>query len=150
MSGRFCYIRRCEVRDEGLLADLVALWEASVRATHHFLAESDVCRIRPQVREALTGVAELFVASDAEGRPLAFAGVEGESLEMLFVRPDSFGRGIGGELLERAVTECGVVRLCVNEDNPRAADFYRRRGFATVGRREVVERSTIWETSSRC
>lgn len=137
MSGRFCYIRRCEVRDEGLLSDLVALWEASVRATHHFLAESDVGRIRLQVREALTGVAELFVASDAEGRPLAFAGAEGDSLEMLFVRPDSFGRGIGGELLERAVTACGVVRLCVNEDNPRAADFYRRRGFATVGRREV-------------
>jgi len=137
MSLPFRDIRRCEARDEWLLAELAGLWEDSVRATHLFLAESDICRIRPQVKDALALVPELLVISGDDGRMLAFAGVEDDSLEMLFVRPDCFGCGIGSMLLEYAVTKCGVVRLCVNEDNPRAADFYRSHGFETVGRREV-------------
>ena len=140
MKTRFCDIRRCEVRDDKLLADLVVLWEASVRATHDFLSESDIVRIRGQVTDALKNVRSLFAAVDSSGRSVAFSGADGDSLEMLFVHPDYFGCGIGGLLLEHAMTECGVVRLCVNEDNPRAAEFYKHYGFETIGRQEADSR----------
>lgn len=38
-------------RDSGLLNSLTALWEASVRATHHFLREADIENLKPYVTE---------------------------------------------------------------------------------------------------
>ncbi len=126
----------CAVRDERLIDGLVSVWESSVRATHAFLSEEDIVRIRTQVRAALAGVGMLYVVTDNSKHPVAFMGVAGNELEMLFVHPDCFGRGIGGQMLSYAVRMCGVRRLCVNEDNPRAVAFYGRHGFVTVGRRE--------------
>lgn len=126
----------CAVRDERLVATLVEVWEASVRATHMFLGEEDISRIRMQVHEALAAVDMLYVMNDAAGCPVAFMGAGQGELEMLFVHPDCFGCGIGSRLLAYAVDACGVKRLCVNEDNPRAAAFYARRGFSAVDRLE--------------
>ena len=42
-------------RDGGLLNRLAALWEASVRATHHFLREADIENLKPYVTEGLAG-----------------------------------------------------------------------------------------------
>ena len=136
MYAEFEGPRECAVRDERLVAGLVAVWEASVRDTHAFLAEEDISRIRMQVHEALAAVEMLYVMNDAAGCPVAFMGAGHGELEMLFVHPDCFGCGIGGRLLSHAVDRCGVRRLCVNEDNPRAAAFYRHRGFETVARME--------------
>ncbi len=43
-------------RDGGLLNKLTALWEASVRATHHFLREADISNLKPYVTEGLAGI----------------------------------------------------------------------------------------------
>ena len=52
-------IRRTRAADHDTL---VALWERSVRATHHFLTEADIGALRPLVREALSDDAiELWV-----------------------------------------------------------------------------------------
>lgn len=126
----------CMERSESLVAHLVTVWEASVRATHRFLSEEDILHIKGQVPDAIRGAERLFTVSDADGRPVAFMGTGRGELEVLFVHPDSFGCGIGRSMVEYAVSHCGVERLYVNEDNPRAIGFYEHCGFAIAGRRE--------------
>ena len=43
------------------LPALLQVWEASVRATHHFLSDAEVKQIRKYVPQALTDVTHLFV-----------------------------------------------------------------------------------------
>ena len=57
-------ILECTDRTPALLAQLLDVWERSVRATHTFLSEPEILRIRQYVSEALGGVAHLFAALD--------------------------------------------------------------------------------------
>jgi putative acetyltransferase len=116
---------------------VVEVWEASVRATHDFVTDRDIEVFRPLVREAIAGEIELSCMRDPEGRVAGFIGVVGDKIEMLFVDPARFGRGIGGRLLEHAVRVQGAVTVNVNEQNERALSFYRRRGFEVAGRSET-------------
>lgn len=117
---------------------LTALWEASVRATHSFLAEADIRDIRAQLEPQYFPQVELWVVRGTGGQPLAFLGVAAGAVEarveMLFVHPAAFGHGHGTLLLRHAVQELGACELDVNEQNPKALAFYQRRGFAVVGR----------------
>ena len=118
---------------------LTELWEASVRATHHFVAEADIHYFKPLVRDVYLGAVTLTCAFDdhREGRALGFSGVAEGKIEMLFVAPPAFGRGIGTKLLRHAVNTLGAREVDVNEQNARAVGFYLRRGFVVVGRSEV-------------
>lgn len=113
---------------------LVEVWEASVRATHDFLSETDIERFRPMVRD-LFGTLPLYCIRDAEGSLVAFLGVEGDSLEALFVDADWRGTGIGRRLVQHAVA-LGATRVEVNEQNEQAVGFYRQMGFEVEGRSE--------------
>lgn len=55
------------------LAELLAVWERSVRATHTFLSESEILRIRGYVPQALAAVPQLAVLAE-DGRLLGFLG----------------------------------------------------------------------------
>ena len=74
-------------RSAPLVQDLLEVREKSVRATHLFLSEEEVKKIKPYVPQAVMGVAHLLVAEDETGTPVAFMGVEDGSLEMLFIAP---------------------------------------------------------------
>ncbi len=114
---------------------LLALWERSVRATHHFLTPEDVDFFRPLVLEAFPQV-DLTVAYASEGRPVGFMGLHGsapDKVEMLFVDPPFFRQGVGRLLLDQAVAE-GAAQLDVNEQNPGALAFYQVFGFQVTGR----------------
>lgn len=117
---------------------LAALWEASVRATHAFLAEEHLRDIRAQLEPAYFPQVELWVVRGTGGQPLAFLGVaEGAApgrVEMLFVHPSAMGHGHGTRLLRHAVEELGACEVDVNEQNPAALEFYLRRGFTVAGR----------------
>lgn len=126
-------------RGEALVARLSALWEASVRATHDFLSESDIRMLRPQAAAALRGVARLTVVWNSKREAVAFMGTERGRLEMLFVDPCCRGAGVGRMLVQRAVVEQGVRTLTVNEQNPQARGFYERMGFEVAGRSERDE-----------
>ena len=126
-------------RTPALLSRLLTVWERSVRATHHFLSESEIGRIRGYVPQALGGVAQLLVAQDEAGRAVTFMGVQDGALEMLFIDPDERGKGLGKRLLRYGVERCGVERLTVNEQNPQAAGFYEHMGFQTYRRTECDE-----------
>lgn len=68
---------------------------------------------------------------------VAFMGIGGDRLEMLFVDPDWRGGGIGRALVALATARRGVSRVDVNEQNPQAIGFYERMGFAVSGRSEI-------------
>ena len=132
-------IRITEITDRPpeLLGQLLEVWERSVRATHLFLPDSDITALKEYVPQALRGVARLIVAEDEAGRPVAFMGVEGGSLEMLFIAPEERGRGLGKRLLTYGIERCAVDRLTVNEQNPQARGFYERMGFQVYKRSET-------------
>ena len=75
----------------------------------------------------------------AETKP--FVADDEAGLKELYVRPDRWGKGVGGELLERAIgtlpdgTE--AVLLETLDGNDRAAGFYETHGFRRVGGRTV-------------
>jgi putative acetyltransferase len=116
---------------------LADLWEASVRATHDFLPDGYIERLRPLVREQYLGFVELRAWRDQEGYIQGFAGVHDGKLEMLFVDPACRGQGIGKALLADVVEVLGVREVDVNEQNPQAVGFYLKQGFVQVGRSEV-------------
>ena len=115
---------------------LVAIWRSAVDATHGFLAEADRDDIHSHLASDYLPHVDLHVA-DRGGLVVGFAGVSGQSLEMLFVDARERGQGIGTRLLSFVVAECGVKTVDVNEQNAQAIDFYRRRGFTVVGRSEL-------------
>jgi putative acetyltransferase len=117
-------------------ARVVEVWEASVRATHHFVTEADIEVFRPLVWDGLRDVQHLLAVRDGEERVVGFIGVDGDEVGMLFVHPDWRGQGIGRRLLTHAVATLGATRLDVNEQNEQALGFYRRMGFTVVGRSE--------------
>lgn len=116
---------------------LVDVWEASVRATHHFLAPGDVEIFRPLVRDALaSGAVMVGCVRDGAGAAVGFVAVAEHKVEMLFIHPDHRGRGVGQALLRHAVEAMGATRLDVNEQNEQAVGFYLRMGFEVEGRSE--------------
>lgn len=117
-------------------AEIVEVWEASVRATHRFLSEEDIARLRPLVPEYL-GLVDLRCVRDEAGAILGFLGVAAGNIEMLFLAPAARGRGLGRRFVAFAVEELGATRVDVNEQNPEARGFYERCGFAVVGRSEL-------------
>ena len=62
-------------------------------------------------------------------------------LKMLFVAADKRGRGIGKELLQRAIDEHAVNELTVNEQNRAAIGFYEHMGFKAYARSDTDEQS---------
>jgi putative acetyltransferase len=116
---------------------LAEVWEASVRATHHFVAESDIEVFKPLVRDAFEQSEQLLCMRDVEGSAVGFIGVEGDEVAMLFIHPDWRGQGVGRRLIEYAMATYGATRVDVNEQNEQAVGFYRRMGFEVVGRSEL-------------
>ncbi len=120
-------------RTPELINELAGLWERSVRASHHFLKEEDIVRLRGYVPQAVRGIQTLAAAYD-NSRPIGFIGVESGKIEMLFVDPEYFGKGVGGKLLNIAIRECGARLIDVNEQNPSALAIYRHWGFHEYAR----------------
>ena len=124
---------------DSLLQTILTIWEASVRATHHFLSDAEIVRIREYVPQAVRAVEHLVLAEDAYGTDVAILGAEGHRLEMLFLYPSKRGKGIGRQLLQYGVQHYGIREVIVNEQNPQAAGFYEHLGFETYRRTDCDE-----------
>ena len=127
-------IYEVQAKTPRLLESLLNIWEASVRTTHLFLSDVEINQIKKYVPQAFSEVERLPAAADASGKPVAFMGVTGERLEMLFVAPEVRGTGIGKQLLLHGIESYGVREVTVNEQNPQAIGFYEHMGFATYKR----------------
>ena len=114
--------------------ELLALWEASVRASHHFLTEDDIAFFRPLIVDGLLSLDHLLGLRDAHGALRAFIGVHGNKMEALFVDPSLHRQGIGTRLTHLGIEQLGVTTVDVNEQNPDALGFYQSLGFRVVDR----------------
>lgn len=112
-------------------AEIVTLWEASVRATHHFLTEKDIAFFRPLIFNQYLDAVDLYCMRNS-GKITGFLGLSDDAIEMLFIHPDSRGKGIGKLLAEFAITQKGIIKVDVNEDNRQGIGFYEKMGFRTV------------------
>ena len=125
------------------MSELCAVWEASVRATHTFLPEEDIGFFAPFVYQALASIDILYVVWDSHENPCGFLGLakktdvldtDGQQIEMLFLHPSCFGRGIGRKLVLLALENHQARYVDVNEQNPQALGFYLHLGFSVCGR----------------
>ena len=125
-------------RTPELLSALLTVWERSVRATHTFLTEREIVRIRGYVPQAMAAVPRL-AAAEENGRLLGFLGAGEGRLEMLFLDPAVRGQGLGRQLLEYGLAHYAIREVTVNEQNPDALGFYRHFGFQPYRRTETDE-----------
>ena len=132
-------ILEVEERNSDLISKLIAVWEASVRATHLFLSDSEILSIKEYVPQALKSIDKLIIAENDEEKPIAFMGIENETLEMLFITPSERGQGLGKLLLQYGISNYRVNRLTVNEQNPQATGFYEHMGFHVYKRTDYDE-----------
>jgi putative acetyltransferase len=126
-------VRPAGVEDRERLLDL---WERSVRATHHFLEDSDVVALRPLVAEELASDAvDWWVLVSATEALIGFLGFASDTIEALFIDPDHHGQGGGKFLVAHAQSlGAGALAVDVNEQNEAALRFYKTLGFSVVGR----------------
>ena len=122
-----------------LLEQLIVVWEKSVKATHLFLSENEVEEIKTYIPQALNGIAHLMIVENKEGCPVAFMGIEGQKLEMLFIAPEEQGKGLGRKLIQYGIEYYSVNELTVNEQNPLAKGFYEHMGFHVYKRTDHDE-----------
>lgn len=122
-------------RDE--YKEVVEVWEASVRATHHFLKEEDIAYFKPLILNTYLDAVDLRSFRDENNTIIGFLGVADQNLEMLFIHPEYRGKRIGKTLLEYAISNLNVTKVDVNEQNEQAVGFYKHCGFETIGRSEL-------------
>ena len=125
-------------RSAELIEQLTNVWEASVKATHLFLSPSEVDSIKSYVPSALAEIAHLIIA-ESDDCPIAFMGIDGQKLEMLFLSPDYRGQGLGKRLLLYGIEHHHINEVTVNEQNPLAQGFYEHMGFYTYKRTDHDE-----------
>ena len=114
-------------------ADLTRVWEASVRATHHFVPEDYLQEIKALLPVIFPAVA-IYIFENDQNEIDGFLGVAEHKIEMLFIHPDKRGKGIGRLLTDYAINELKADKVDVNEQNDQAVGFYQRMGFIIEGR----------------
>lgn len=111
--------------------ELLAVWESSVKATHHFLDPEDIVFYKALIPGFFDQV-KLFAVKDENQRIAGFIGTNGDQLEMLFVAADRRGKGFGKKLLQYALEKQAITKVDVNQQNEQAVKFYAHFGFETV------------------
>jgi len=117
--------------------EVVEVWEASVRATHHFLQEEDIQYFKPLILNTYLDAVELRCIKNNSKQIIGFLGVADQNLEMLFIHPEFRGERIGKTLLDYSIDKLNVTKVDVNEQNEQAVGFYKHCGFETIGRSEL-------------
>lgn len=117
---------------------LIAVWEKSVRATHHFVTQEEVARLKELVKQIDFNSYSVYCLV-SENKVLGFLGVENHVIESLFLDPDYIGQKLGAKLMNFAINELKADKVNVNEQNSDAIQFYSKFGFVTYERTEKDE-----------
>lgn len=126
-------------RSKELIEDLTTVWEKSVRASHLFLKEAEIIEIKEFIPQALRAVPTLVIAINDKEMPVGFMGTSTGKLEMLFLAPEEWDKGLGRRLVQYCVNELSVNEVTVNEENPKARGFYEKMGFTAYKHSDLDE-----------
>ncbi|MEQ8425872.1 MAG: GNAT family N-acetyltransferase, partial [Cyclobacteriaceae bacterium] len=116
---------------------VLEVWEASVRATHHFLNSDDIDFYKAIVSKIDFNQFTVYLSLSDKDEVLGFLGVADKKLEMMFLKPECIGKGIGRALTSLAIDELHVTEVDVNEGNVNAVIFYKSFGFEEYDRTEL-------------
>lgn len=144
------FVRTGDERDLAAVSRLIVQTaHAGFDALYGAEAVENFCAARFSIDQLTRSVrrerSEFLVADDGETLGgLAYGAAAGDDarivdLDMLIVRPDLQGRGIGGMLLEEfesSFFESELVRMDLDEKNTRAVRFYTDAGFVEIGRKD--------------
>ena len=135
-----------EIKDKNLLLikQLLEVWESSVKATHLFLSEQEIKNIKKYVPQAIKEIPNLIIAKNEDNIPVAFMGINNKKPEMLFVKNNERGKGIGKDLLNYGIKNYDINELTVNEQNPNAKEFYKHMGFKIYKRSPLDEQGNLY------
>jgi len=100
------------------------------------LPETYLQEIKALLPEILFQV-PVYVYRYPHGTIKGFAGVADQKIEMLFVHPDSRGKGIGRLLTRYCIDSMQASMVDVNEQNGQDVQFYKKMGFMITGRQEL-------------
>lgn len=137
-------------KSDHLIAQLLDIWERSVKTTHHFLSDHDIDHIKNDVPQAITNVDHLIIAENNEGHPLAFMGIEKDMLEMLFIAPEGQKKGLGKCLIQYGLEHYAIKRVTVNEQNTQTRGFYEHMGFHVYKRTDFDEQGNPYPLLYMC
>lgn len=115
--------------------EILSVWEQSVKATHHFLMESDFEQYKKILQNFDLKDLDVFCLEENE-KVVGFIGIHSEKIEMLFLNPDYIGKGLGRQLIDFAFSNFNIRYVDVNEQNPKATEFYQKIGFEIFDRSE--------------
>jgi putative acetyltransferase len=121
--------------DQKYKLQILAVWEESVLATHDFLTPADFIGIKEVVQTINFGYFQVYCLLE-DDLVIGFIGVADKKIEMLFLDPKNFGKGLGTILMNFALKELAADKVDVNEQNIRAVNFYKKSGFEIVERTE--------------
>lgn len=107
-------------------------------------------RIKAYIPDAISRVERLLVFNNDENIPVAFIGIDGRRIEMLFVDANHRGQGIGKLLTTYSIEHYDVNEVTVNEQNPQAIGFYEHLGFCTYKRTEFDEEGSPYPLLYMC
>ncbi|WP_435354177.1 GNAT family N-acetyltransferase [Emticicia sp. SJ17W-69] len=113
---------------------IIEIWEESVRATHHFLQSEDIDFYKSIVQTIDFNTFDVFCGFSENKELVGFLGIAENKLEMLFLKPECIGKGIGKTMMDFALNELKITEVDVNEDNTNALDFYKKFGFKVYDR----------------
>lgn len=114
-------------------AQILKVWENSVLASHSFLRPADIETIKKLVHGINFNEFEVFCLKQNE-EVAGFIGINGQKIEMLFLSPEYFGKGLGRKLIDFSIKELHTDKVDVNEQNIHAVQFYEKLGFKTYER----------------
>ncbi|MBM9577443.1 GNAT family N-acetyltransferase [Leptospira sp. 201903070] len=123
--------------EEKFRAQMISLWERSVRETHKFVSPDDIEYFKTLVAGIDFRLFQVYCCVDEDESLIGFIGVAENKIEMLFLEPRQIGKGIGKLLIELAIQDLGATEVDVNEQNVNAVGFYSKFGFRTYDRSEL-------------
>ena len=122
-------------------------WRAAHGTTEGFVAAPYLTSARKHLKKAPDSIVKLFLEEELAGLlemdPERGAEQKKGWISLLYLRPEFRNRGLGIQLLGRAVLYFRTrgrdgVRLHVSADNEAALAFYRKHGFQIIGMKKGI------------